>query len=94
MIQPQGGAWGNAWIDRRASVGAAWLDQVFTASLASTPAPHFCLGDLPHVGDCRFFEGHGVAFGTLVAYVMRNHCLSQATSHRVCVTLPGGTSFH
>ncbi len=24
MIQPQGGAWGNAWIDRRTCVGAAW----------------------------------------------------------------------
>ena len=28
-------------------------------------------GDLPHAGDGRFFEGHGVAFVVLVA-----HCVA------------------
>ena len=34
------------------------------------PLQHFDNGrHLPHVGDRGFFEGHGVAFGALVAHV-------------------------
>ena len=56
--------------------------------------------NLPHVGDGRVFEGHGVtvwggrcSWCTLV-YVegclrLRDHCLPQATSHRAWLILSG-----
>ncbi len=37
--------------------------------------------DLSHDEDRRFFDGHAVAFGTVVLHVLRAHRFSQAISH-------------
>jgi len=40
-------------------------------------------GELPHVGDGRFFEGHGVTFGVVVAHGLRDQGFWQANFHSI-----------